>query len=125
MLTIYAKVDGEDFPRRVTNASRLKLDAQEWWAAKAQEIVVIDIPEEMTEYAVDLLRWFHTIPALMQVMAVLTEDGIPWRMWSIENDSRVELCTPINADDLQFLKSLKVSWDENAPTENQSGLHLV
>jgi hypothetical protein len=132
MLEIFAKVTPtlpNGTPFRLTAASAFRSDAVRWWEeacagdTQKQDILIVYVDDFNQQDAVDLMHWVREYhPILMDVMAALETDGTRWGMWSVENN-HVRLKTPINDDDIKFLKGLRIKLDDE--TANQSGLHLV
>lgn len=131
MLRLFVKIEPTppiNSPFRITQVSQFEGDAQVWWqnaaGTRCNDVLIVDFPECKCQDAQEFVAWVHHRPKLIDVMEALHEDRIAWSLWSVDHE-KTTLKTPINDQDLKFLKSLRVSWDEEKPASDQSGLHLV
>jgi hypothetical protein len=130
MITVFGKIEPLPYPEkpyRITQVTQFENTARVWWLeslpdAKRRDVLMVCFPEVKHELAMEFVAWLQYQPALIDVVAALQEDGVLWKMWSVEN-GYIPLKTPFDDEDAKFLSSLRIKWEDGSQT--QSGLRLV
>jgi hypothetical protein len=98
MIVVYGRLEGS--PPCVTMVTQQTSVADRWYEAMKlrermfadqpahQDVLIVEFPDQRREAAVEFLSWMHHKPRLFEITAALAQDGIVWKMWSVENDPK-------------------------------------
>jgi hypothetical protein len=89
---LYAKITPPltgNSPFRVTEVTQWEAEARVWSLQipldpQRKDILILYFPECRHQDALDFIAWIHHRPILMDVMTTLEQDGILWKLWSLE-----------------------------------------
>ena len=92
MLMLYAKITPPltgNSPFRVTEVTQWEAEARVWSLQipldpQRKDILILYFPECRHQDALDFIAWIHHRPILMDLMTALEQDGILWKLWSLE-----------------------------------------